>query len=441
MNSTGVRNDKTWNLHRFQDLVCSECANIVFVTETWLTGNILDTELLGQDYTIIRKDRIARHGGGVLIAVKSSLFRLVKEFLTPGATDLELISAEVQSAFGQKILFCSCYRTKEAGQKWMDSFINFLNASCSKFDTMLICGDLNLPKISWDPSQHLLGASEQTFVDILNDHFLTQLNTIPTRGNNILDLMITSVPDQVSVTEVVKAIDADIATDHGIVSFEFQMALKAPPKMNRFVYDYNKGDFKGLRSSLRAANLSNLISADAADINNDWCWWKDVVLAAMADFIPEEKLKGTILLPWINGSIINLINKKDSIRKKLKQRASSLLKEKFRTLRSEIKHRLCACREVFFEDMESNLTSNPKRFWLVLKVKSKHKNVPETITMATSDNPTVKASTPREVAELFNQYFVSVFASDQGIPAPERENVQLQDSNPFLTDVSLSISS
>ena len=51
---------------------------ITFVSETWLTGNILDTKLLGQDYTIICKDRIARHGGGVLIAVKSSLFRFVK---------------------------------------------------------------------------------------------------------------------------------------------------------------------------------------------------------------------------------------------------------------------------------------------------------------------------------------------------------------------------
>ena len=72
-------------------------------------------------------------------------------------------------------------------------------------------------------------------VDILNDHSLTRLNTIPTHGNNILDLVITSVPDQVNVTEVVKAIDADMATDHAIVSFEFQVSLKAPPKMNRFI--------------------------------------------------------------------------------------------------------------------------------------------------------------------------------------------------------------
>ena len=341
MNPTGIGNGKSWNLHRFQDLVYSECADIVFVSETRLTGNILDTELLGQDYTIIRKDRIARRGGGVLIAVKSSLFRSVKEFSTPASSDLELISVEAESALSQKILFCSCYRTKEADEKWMDSFKNFLNVSCSKFDTMLMCGDLNFPKISWDPSQHLLGANEQSFVDILNDHFLTQLNTIRTRGNNILDLVITSVPDQVNVTEVVKAIDADMATDHAIVSFEFQISLTAPPKMNRFIFDYNKGDFKELRSSLQAANLSNLISPDTADINNDWRCWKDAVLAAMADFIPKKKLKGSNPLPWINGSIINLIKKKDSIRKKLKQRPSSVLSEKFRSL--------------FFADMDQTI--------------------------------------------------------------------------------------
>ena len=60
--------------------------------------------------------------------------------------------------------------------------------------------------------------------------------------------------------------------------------------------------------------------------------------------------------------------------------------------------------------------------------------------MATTDNVRVKASTPSEVAELFNQYFASVFASVQGTPAPERENGQLQNSDPFLTDVILSVS-
>ena len=81
------------------------------------------------------------------------------------------------------------------------------------------------------------------------------------------------------------------------------------------------------------------------------------------------------------------------------------------------------------DSLPTNLKSNPKRFWSVLKVKSKHKNVPETITMATSDN-----------LELFIQYFASVCPSDQGTPASERENGQLPDSDPFLTDVIISVS-
>ena len=67
------------------------------------------------------------------------------------------------------------------------------------------------------------------------------------------------------------------------------------------------------------------------------------------------------------------------------------------------------------------------RYGIKLKVKpetlligSIHKKVPETITITTSDSSRVKASTPSEVAELFNHYFVSVFVSDQETPVPER---------------------
>ena len=84
----------------------------------------------------------------MLIGVKSILFKSVEEFSTPGSMGLEMISAEVRSLLGRKILLCTCYRTMEADEKWMDSFNIFRNASCSKFNTMLVCGDLNLPKIS-----------------------------------------------------------------------------------------------------------------------------------------------------------------------------------------------------------------------------------------------------------------------------------------------------
>ena len=53
---------------------------------------------------------------------------------------------------------------------------SLLDESCNKFDNMLICRDMNLPKISWYSSESSTSTCEQRFVDILNDHFLLQVN-------------------------------------------------------------------------------------------------------------------------------------------------------------------------------------------------------------------------------------------------------------------------
>ena len=98
---------------------------------------------------------------------------------------------------------------------------------------MLICGDLNLPRVPWDCPDSSIGANEQRFVDILNDHFLIQHNSFPTRGNNVLDLVISSVTDQVSVTVCWNPNEAETFTDHCIVSLELSSAVKAPSKLQQ----------------------------------------------------------------------------------------------------------------------------------------------------------------------------------------------------------------
>ena len=200
-------NGTIWNLHQFQDLVYAENAGVVYVNETWLGSEIADLELLHAGYTIYRKDRINKRGGGVLIAVKSDLFLSIHEYVS-SVTDLEIVSVIVETDSSQRFLLCSCYRPPNADLSWMDLFEKFLDETCSKFDNMLICGDLNLANVPWDCPDSSTGANEQRFVDILNDHFLIQHNSSPTLGNNVFDLVISSVPDQVSVTEVMEPNEA-----------------------------------------------------------------------------------------------------------------------------------------------------------------------------------------------------------------------------------------
>ena len=70
----------------------------------------------------------------------------------------------------------------------MDLFEKFLDETCSRFDNMLICGDLNLPRVPWDCPDSSTGANEQRFVDILNDHFLIQQNSSPKQCPRFSDL-------------------------------------------------------------------------------------------------------------------------------------------------------------------------------------------------------------------------------------------------------------
>ena len=108
---------------------------------------------------------------------------------------------------------------------------------------------------------------------------------------------------------------AAIFTDHDVISFEFRAFIKASTKTHRRIYDYAKGDFEGLYTVLCAINLSESISDDDDDINADWQRWKDTFLAAVSDHIPIKKLKGRNPVPWINSTILNMVNKKDSVRK------------------------------------------------------------------------------------------------------------------------------
>ena len=52
------------------DLTDSIGCDMVFGTETWLNGDILNSELSLDEYDIHRRDRTHKDGGGVILCIK-----------------------------------------------------------------------------------------------------------------------------------------------------------------------------------------------------------------------------------------------------------------------------------------------------------------------------------------------------------------------------------
>ena len=152
------------------------------------------------------------------------------------------------------------------------------------------------------------GANEVNFVDILNHHFLTQINTILTRANKTPDLVVTSVPELVTVSEIFSPEKSELITDHCIILYEFSEHVKARRRIARFVYNYGAGDFEGLRKALNELDLTTLVEW-TNDINIAWEDWKNPFTTTVSHYIPRRKMKGRNPASWIDGSILTAIRK------------------------------------------------------------------------------------------------------------------------------------
>ena len=73
-------------------ICCASNPDIVCIVESWLSGDISDDEIAVSGYSIVRLDR-NRHGGGILIYIRSSFSFHVT---VSGPFDLEIIFVTVR---------------------------------------------------------------------------------------------------------------------------------------------------------------------------------------------------------------------------------------------------------------------------------------------------------------------------------------------------------
>ena len=120
---------------------------------------------------------------------------------------------------------------------------------------MHVLGDLNFREIAWpdrlNKNKTMLSQSDgQVLIDIMNDHGLGQLIHFPTREENTLDLIITSISGLFQDIH-----SPDKPSDHDIVAGSHKTFIPPKKKPRWKVYLYQKGDYDSMRKD--ALNFSN----------------------------------------------------------------------------------------------------------------------------------------------------------------------------------------
>ena len=134
------------------------------------------------------------------------------------------------------------------------------------------------------------------------------MNHAPTRitdySRKILDLVLTNQPKCICG---LTTFDCQLATDHLGIQFYIKTITKRA-RISRFVYDFKRADFEGLRQSLSAIHLD--MGFDEDGIDPSWESWCDLFLNAVESFIPKIKVKDAKSPKWIDSEIIKLSEQK-----------------------------------------------------------------------------------------------------------------------------------
>ena len=128
---------------------------------------------------------------------------------------------ELEGAYNEKILLGCMYRSPNSSKENIENMLKTIKKEELKsYDIVCIAGDFNYPKVKWNGVNT---GDNEIFVESLNDAFLTQKVTKPTRNvrmyqqANIVDLIL--VNDETLISEIVHCPPLG-ASDHDVLFFQ-----------------------------------------------------------------------------------------------------------------------------------------------------------------------------------------------------------------------------
>lgn len=182
-----------------------------------------------------------------------------------------------------------------------------------------------------------------------------------------------------------------------------------PPKYKPItIKQYTSADDVNITNYLEEAIV---LFDDSDDINTLWTKFKAHCHFCIQYFIPDKVKKVGRTNPWINREIIHMKRKL----KRLRKRSNAAQADIFH-LQATLKSKLAASRDHYFNvTLNRFVSESPSKFWQFLS----NKGGTRLDQIAKGDRV---LTDPREVAEVFNEYFQSVFSTSDPLNGAVCEN-------------------
>ena len=268
--------------------------DLVLIDESWAKDKHSTGELNLKGYDCHRNDRKSTdRGGGCIIYAKTELKTVMIENLT------KTENTDTVWCRYEDIKIGVCYNTTANNVEQEEPLLELIKRACESNGETIITGDFNHETIDWDLME--ANTEGQRFLDTTEDLFLTQHVKQATREGNILDLVLSTNPDQIRNVAVTEKLGN---SDHNIVEFEI-VTEERPASWKTKYRDYRKADYEKIREEIQSEEYTQDTEGDTMYL---WNKLKDKLKDIVERNIPlKERKNGKQQKPmWWNRKIQRL---------------------------------------------------------------------------------------------------------------------------------------
>ena len=285
----------------------------------------------------------------------------------------------------------------------------------------VLIGDFNFPDIDW--SAGTAGSRSRNFYDTATEMCMEQCVTEAShRSGNILDLVLCDKENMISGLTMEGRFGK---SDHDIVVFS--MCVSKPRDLDhRVLPNYKKAEFGKMREAMRKTDWKGEMRGKS--VNENWILVSERIKNLMSEHIPMKKRRRFDEPRWMDNEVKKIIRKKKEAWKKMKETNRAADKEEYKKAVKEVKKKIKNKKNSLERKVMTCRKTNPKSFYAYINSAKKTRN--KIGPLKNSDGAAV--TDPRELAQILNNQYVSVFTRSQDDTEETAQDTEVQ-----LEDISI----
>ena len=331
---------------------------VLSITETWLNDSFTNESIKIEGYNIVRRDRIGRSAGGVLMYIREDLSFNPRTDLQND--NLEDIYVELLLNKTKPIITGTCYRAPD-NVNFLECIENTLNKIDPDSETIFL-GDFNINLL--DESSSI----KKPYLDILKINNYKHLINSPTRvtesSSTCIDHIFANKTERICQSGVI----VSGLSDHYITYCTRKVYREQINKHNtvkiRSLKNYCNNTFI---EKLR--NLDWSIVLQCTDVNVAWNKFKIMFTQIINEIAPEKetRIKGRTE-KWITSETLDLMHERDKMLMHANKNKDDIeARKRYKELRNRVIKVTRKAKSNYFSDRVEEFKDNAKLLWKQFK--------------------------------------------------------------------------